>query len=59
MRASKSQGENMSKNDDWLVADEQVERCSECPHPNGCIRECIIERYVYEDVSKIRDEEDV
>jgi hypothetical protein len=36
---------------------EQVEQCEDCPHPNGCIRECVIANYVHEDVAKIRGEE--
>lgn len=47
----------MNKINDWLVSDEQVERCEDCPHPNGCIRECVVEKYIYEDVAKIRNEE--
>ena len=47
----------MNKNDDWLVADEHVKRCSECPRPDGCIHECVMEKYVHENVAKIRDEE--
>ena len=43
--------------EDWLVADEQVERCTECPHPDGCVRECVMEKYIHENVAKIRDEE--
>jgi hypothetical protein len=41
----------------WLEADNEVPRCDDCPHPNGCIRECILEKYKDEDVAKIRDEE--
>jgi hypothetical protein len=36
---------------------DHVERCEDCPHPDGCLRECIIEKYVHEDVAKIRGEE--
>lgn len=39
--------------------DDPVERCEDCPHPNGCIRECVIEKYVHEDVAKIRGEENI
>lgn len=47
----------MNKINDWLVSNEQVERCEDCPRPNGCIHECVKEKYVHEDVAKIRDEE--
>jgi hypothetical protein len=43
---------------DWLdEPDEAVDQCSDCPHPNGCIRECIIATYEHEAVAKIRNEE--
>jgi len=41
---------------DWLDPDKAVKQCEECPHPNGCIRECVIESYVHEDVALVRDE---
>lgn len=41
----------------WLDSDEEVPRCEDCPHPNGCIRECILKKYTHEDVAKIRDED--
>ena len=48
----------MYKNvEDLLEPDEQIPICNDCPHPNGCIRECIIEKHIHEDVAKIRDEE--
>lgn len=43
--------------EDWLESDHQVETCESCPFPEGCIRECVIENYVHEDVAEIRDEE--
>lgn len=49
----------MNKPDSWLEADEQVEQCDDCPFPNGCIRECVIDKHVYEDVAKIRGEDEL
>jgi hypothetical protein len=43
--------------EDWFDADHQVEQCESCPHPNGCIRQCIIEEHQNENVAKIRNEE--
>ena len=48
----------MKNKRDLLELDsDPVERCTECPHPDGCIRECVMEKYMFEDVAKIRDEE--
>lgn len=42
----------------WLNdPDDQCIMCDDCPRPNGCIRECVIEKYKHEDVAKIREEE--
>jgi hypothetical protein len=46
----------MNKNEFWLEVEDQVNRCEDCPHPNGCIRECVLDKHVYEDVAKIRGE---
>lgn len=35
---------------------EHCEQCEDCPHPNGCIRECVITNHVHEDVALIRGE---
>lgn len=30
----------------WLNdADGECAQCDDCPHPNGCVRECVIETY--------------
>ena len=48
----------MNNNQDWINdVDEVVEQCNDCPHPNGCIRQCVIEKFTHEDVAKVRDEE--
>lgn len=49
----------MKDYNEWLDASEPVERCTECPHPNGCIRECVMEKYVSENVAEIRGEGDL
>ena len=43
----------------WLDEPESpCEQCEDCPHPNGCIRECIIANYKEEDVAEIRGEKE-
>lgn len=49
----------MKNKRDLLDCDNPVERCSECPHPDGCIWECVMESYQHENVAKVRDEEDI
>lgn len=47
------------KNQDWL--DKPASRaflCTDCPRPNGCIDECIIESAAYENIALIRGEDD-
>lgn len=42
----------------WLDEPENIcKQCENCVHPNGCIRECVIEHYVQEDVATMRGEE--
>jgi len=43
--------------DFWLPNTDYVERCNDCPRPDGCVWECAMKSYVHEDVAKIRDEE--
>lgn len=45
---------NYFEDEDTVV---QCEQCEDCVHPNGCIRECVINTYVDEDVAKIRGEQ--
>lgn len=33
----------------WINdSDDRCTQCEDCPHPNGCIRECVIEAYKHE-----------
>jgi radical SAM protein with 4Fe4S-binding SPASM domain len=43
--------------DFWLPNTDYVERCNDCPHPNGCVGECKLEKHVHEDVAKVRGEQ--
>jgi len=50
----------MSNIDDWMDEPEQaVEQCDSCPHPNGCIRACVIAEYQHEEVADIRGENEL
>lgn len=48
----------MKNKRELLDCDSPVERCTECPRPEGCIWECAMESYKHENVAKIREEED-
>lgn len=53
--AKKQQGEIMNKRE-LLDSSDPIEPCEDCPGPEGCIWECKKERYLKEDVAKIRGE---
>lgn len=55
--ARKRRGVYMSKVEDWMDDDNFVpEQCDDCTRPNGCIRGCVVQQYINEDVSAIRGE---
>lgn len=58
-RLARKQLRRMMKNKrDLLDCNEPVERCEECPAPDGCVWECVMHRFIHEDVAKIRGEKD-
>jgi hypothetical protein len=53
-----TQGENMSNRSWFEEPEELITPCDDCPHPNGCMRECVIDTYTHEDVAMVRGEAD-
>ncbi len=41
-----------------LEKNESFTHCEDCPNPNNCLTECVINSYVNEDVAKIRGEDE-
>ena len=55
--ARKQPRRTMKNKRELLDCNEPVERCEDCPAPDGCIWECVIKAYTYENVAKIRGED--
>lgn len=41
-----------------LEKNESFTHCEDCPNPDNCLTECVINSYVNEDVAKIRGEDE-
>ena len=48
----------IAKGEIMLEKNESFTHCEDCPNPDSCLTECVINSYVNEDVAKIRGEDE-